>query len=551
MPKKILLLLCYFLFAFTIHLFAQNKHINTEDTVFYSVDWTKVKAKYANHYRPPVVKDSNRYSVEYHRIDNSLMYKGVVKPVMKEYNYSIEPSTAIYDGHFTFYWPNGQTKSDGSYSNDLKVGEWKYFYNDGKIKNTESYYENQPACYSTYYFKNGDKSYEGLSVRVAYNGDTSFKEHAQWMYYFWGKNRISMIANYHFGKLDGNIKFYDSNGNKRSEGVYKYASGLIKDGTWIHYDPSNHKIASIQKYNDNLLDSEFVVYHTPTGKLKMNGFYDNGIRTGVWREYYEGSDRLLSVITYKKSQGEALFYDSVYNDKVIFEGKMDGGKRVGVWTRYYPENGQVKSKEHYKNNMLDGEVINYDLNGSISSELSFKDGVGDGKWYYYYPDTKDTWVVMEYDNDTFTGNMNSYYPSGRPKRKALVSEDRVIKHYCYEEDGTTKECEPFLVPAAFDGDVMTYIGDNLRYPEEAKLAKLQGKVKVGFVIDEYGKVQDPFIVEGFDSRCDEEALRLVSQMPLWIPEKIEGIPMRSRKTLPIVFWLPSDGEENADVSKEK
>ena len=80
---------------------------------------------------------------------------------------------------------------------------------------------------------------------------------------------------------------------------------------------------------------------------------------------------------------------------------------------------------------------------------------------------------------------------------------------------------------------------NLLYPPDAKRDGAQGKVKVSFYIDEYGSVRDAHIVDGFDSRCDEEALRLVNMMPAWKPTTVDGIPIPSSyKTLPIVFWIP-------------
>ena len=90
---------------------------------------------------------------------------------------------------------------------------------------------------------------------------------------------------------------------------------------------------------------------------------------------------------------------------------------------------------------------------------------------------------------------------------------------------------------------MTYIGDNLRYPEEARTEGIQGKTIIGFYIDETGKVINPEIVRGFNNYCDEEALRLIKSMPDWIPAKMDGTPFISYVRVPVVFWLPNEAQD--------
>ena len=196
------------------------------------------------------------------------------------------------------------------------------------------------------------------------------------------------------------------------------------------------------------------------------------------------------------------------------------------------------TKEYYKDNVLNGTAEYYNENGDLVSEIPYKNGVRNGNVIYYYPSLKKKWTVMEFKEDTLTFNMNSYYEDGSIKRK-VRPENGTPEHKCYDRTGNIEECQPFYIETSFDGDVMTYISNNLLYPPDAKRDGAQGKVKVSFYIDEYGSVRDAHIVDGFDSRCDEEALRLVNMMPAWKPTTVDGIPIPSSyKTLPIVFWIP-------------
>ena len=54
-----------------------------------------------------------------------------------------------------------------------------------------------------------------------------------------------------------------------------------------------------------------------------------------------------------------------------------------------------------------------------------------------------------------------------------------------------------------------FIQENLRYPKEALEAKVEGKVVVGFDVDDNGLVHNVHLVHGIGFGCDEEAMRIV------------------------------------------
>ena len=85
--------------------------------------------------------------------------------------------------------------------------------------------------------------------------------------------------------------------------------------------------------------------------------------------------------------------------------------------------------------------------------------------------------------------------------------------------------------------LLEYIQNNLEYPKTARKNDIQGRVFVGFVIEEDGSVSDVKILRGIGYGCDEEAIRLVSSLPKFKPGKQRGKPVRVQYTLPIVFKL--------------
>ncbi len=83
----------------------------------------------------------------------------------------------------------------------------------------------------------------------------------------------------------------------------------------------------------------------------------------------------------------------------------------------------------------------------------------------------------------------------------------------------------------------SYLSENLHYPIEAKEKGIEGRVIVRFIINEDGKVSDATILKGIGSGCDEEAKRVVMDMPLWKPGMKDGKPVKVYFTLPIQFRL--------------
>lgn len=94
-----------------------------------------------------------------------------------------------------------------------------------------------------------------------------------------------------------------------------------------------------------------------------------------------------------------------------------------------------------------------------------------------------------------------------------------------------------------EDSLISFLKNNLRYPPEAKLAWIQGRVFVGFMIDYTGKIKDIKVLSGVNQQLDDEALRVVHMMPEWIPGKIGETNVDTRYILPIEFTMPKRNKE--------
>lgn len=82
-----------------------------------------------------------------------------------------------------------------------------------------------------------------------------------------------------------------------------------------------------------------------------------------------------------------------------------------------------------------------------------------------------------------------------------------------------------------------YLRKNIKFPPVARENGIQGRVFVTFVVDKDGRVKDARILRGIGGGCDEEALRVISNMPDWKPGKQNGRSVSVQYNLPVNFTL--------------
>lgn len=87
------------------------------------------------------------------------------------------------------------------------------------------------------------------------------------------------------------------------------------------------------------------------------------------------------------------------------------------------------------------------------------------------------------------------------------------------------------------GTLTQWIDDNLKYPVEAAMDGIEGRVIVQFIIRPTGKIVDAKVVHGIAPSLDKEALRLINIMPNWIPGRQKGKAVNVRYTTWITFKL--------------
>jgi protein TonB len=89
----------------------------------------------------------------------------------------------------------------------------------------------------------------------------------------------------------------------------------------------------------------------------------------------------------------------------------------------------------------------------------------------------------------------------------------------------------------FIGNMDTFINQHLQYPEDARKAKLEGRVVIKVVIEPDGRVSTPSVERSVSPALDAEAIRVVRLMPPWKPGKQYGYAVPIMYHIPVTFKL--------------
>ena len=220
-----------------------------------------------------------------------------------------------------------------------------------------------------------------------------------------------------------------------------------------------------------------------------------------------------------KLKSNAVAYRLTSRDSTVNEGKI---------VREYYLSGKLKSECH--------------LAAEQNEKLKNKKDVWEGTFRMWY-ESGQLKRDIDYHKNKIDGHLTTYWENGKVKRHELFQEDKSVEGKCYDENGQETTYYPFHKMPEFPGGekvLMLLISRNLKYPVDAQEAGIQGKVIVHFVIDEAGKVTNISIIQSLFPSMDNEAQRVVYNLPQWTPGETEGEKTPTGYTLPIGFHMVVD-----------
>jgi uncharacterized protein len=322
-----------------------------------------------------------------------IMYDSVEKRVKEKY-FVQEENPNVLDGQYMSFYLDRSIKSIGYYKNNKAIGNWKYFFENGKLKMESDLFEDRIGGKWTYYFENGKVSQEGVIEQLKSKGfysedaregnwnmyyeDNTLKAQAiyeqdeAWYREFYPSGELKMEGKISEGSSDSTWTYYYKNGIVKAKGE---ENGGLKEGNWIYYHPNGEK-ESEGTYENGQKNGPWKYFYSD-GAVNAEGQLLKDQKQGFWKLYYN-SGASLSEGVYQEGTGKYTeFYES---GKVKVKGFVKEGVNDSTWNFFY-EDGSPEGICKYKNG--EGEYIGYHKDGEVKMKGTLKNGEKSGTWELY------------------------------------------------------------------------------------------------------------------------------------------------------------------------
>ncbi|OFY65431.1 MAG: hypothetical protein A2V64_03665 [Bacteroidetes bacterium RBG_13_43_22] len=199
-------------------------------------------------------------------------------------------------GHWMKKYPHGVVQYEGEFSNDHPVGEFKRYYENGKLKSVLIYGSDGIEADATIFHPNGLVSSKGKYINQLKEG--------KWKFYSASDEGYLMNEEEYKGnKRNGpSVKYYPD-GNIAEKLTYVNDK---REGEWHQYHANGNRFIR-SFFSDDKLNGRFEVWFED-GALEISGSYKNNHREGRWLFY---------------NQDGNLMYKMDYVDGVTNDRQMD------------------------------------------------------------------------------------------------------------------------------------------------------------------------------------------------------------------------------------
>lgn len=133
------------------------------------------------------------------------------------------------------------------------------------------------------------------------------------------------------------------------------------------------------------------------------------------------------------------------------------------------------------------------------------------------------------------------YPDSCDDKGREISELSDVPMVFVSQMPCAKECEALLNSKkrseCTGKSISDFIVHNFKMPEKAVKSKLEGRVYAQFTIDKSGVVKNVVILKGLTVEVDEEVVRVIEELPRFVPGYHLGEPKSVIFTIPVYIAL--------------
>lgn len=323
------------------------------------------------------------------------------------------------EGALICTYPNGNKKSNVNYKNNKLDGQVTYYNEAGDITSNSEYKEGELNGKSTSYFdgKNIKSDGEFAMGKVKENYKSLFSNGTTESESFYANGKINKRIAYYQNGMKSVETFYDSD-----ENVERYISYDASGNKYFEEKIKNGELKSGLQYGSKFTKpvevspakKSYTVFNYE-GKLRTDGFFDKGKKTGEWK--------------YRYSSGLIRLKENYVN-----------GKQDGIATTY-TRSGALHQIQNYKNDMLNGRTENYDY-GKISNITNYIDDVEHGPYQYFHPNGSVSTEGFIFKNQV-VGVKNSYWYNATLLNRSTYIENQNTKTEYFNLDGKLQHTQDY------------------------------------------------------------------------------------------------------------
>ncbi|WP_343606510.1 TonB family protein [Fluviicola sp.] len=248
-----------------------------------------------------------------------------------------------------------------------------------------------------------------------------------------------------------------------------------------------------------------------------------------------------------QNKRDTIYFDSAWNVTQILDSAVyyrlirEEDHLYKVWD-YYKHSDSIQMTgafKDYAQKIREGEFVYYEKNGIKSYSSNYKNGKLHGV-HTSYDDAGKLYATKNFADGELEGDFVIYDENGKIRRKETYVNGKRTFKACYLPNGKETTFYEHETPATFQKgrkSIVKYLKGHVRYPQVAVNNHIEGKVYLQFVVSDKGIVTDVKVKRSAHPLLDEEAVRVISNMPKWKPATFEGKKINSTFSLPVSFKL--------------
>lgn len=293
--------------------------------------------------------------------------------------------------------------------------------------------------------------------------------------------------------------------------------GLMRDGTVMLY-----KIYDLEVYRCNLKNNP-LLYHTCSSDFN-----------NTYADYFTSNENDWQI---KNSIYRNIFHDSKrqkrWMNTFIFPESMPVGCKSHTM-HYDKKYGNASCKitcriQNHRMCFIHNEN-RYNRPGPNADSVLLVNDCIYMPHVFVLPLSQVKYKIKSINNLPVKKFLISYNDRFKPKK--LTPEVSINDRTYYS---TNSACTPPRIGGT--NSLEEYIRKNLIYPPHALKENIEGQVLLLVKIGKDGRLNKAQVIKSLDPECDEEALRLVKNVPYWIPAQKGNVQVNYIMQLPIVFQL--------------